>query len=177
MQIKEKIYLENSTYHIIMFDDEFSIPEEARAMNVFRTIRWPKSEIYCPKCKSTKIHDKGLRYDTRRYQCQEKDCAHNFSDTDGTDFHYSKLTMGEIFYILFNINYKSVKVMSEELERSRSAVNDLVNKFKESFEKNEDLEYDVEEEEDDLTINEVNEIPTAPMGRILKNAGSHRKLK
>lgn len=160
-----------------MLDEDFlGMVEEARVMNVFRSIRWPNGDVYCPKCKSTKIHVKGLRDNNRRYQCQEKDCELNFNDTYGTEFHYSKLSMSEIFYVLFNLNYKSVKEMAEELEYTRSTINSLVNKFKESFEKNEDLKYDVGDDSEPETL-DINDIPVAPMNRILKNADTYRKRK
>lgn len=103
------------------------VPDEEKCVEIFRQIRWSDG-VYCPQCKSTSIQKRGVEGKTRRYSCNT--CGSNFSDFTGTIFARKRLPLGEIFYILTNMDKKSVKRLSEELGRSRSTVHLLVREFR-----------------------------------------------
>lgn len=88
------------------------IPDEDRAMEIFRRIKWANG-VHCPECNSFSIHKRGFQGKSRRYSCNN--CRLNFSDLTGTIFANKKLSMGEMFYILMNLDKKSIKRLSEEL--------------------------------------------------------------
>lgn len=69
------------------------IPGGERAIEIFRQIRWSNG-VYCPKCKSFEIYNRGVLGKTRRYSCKE--CGSNFSDLTDSLFVNKKLPMGEI---------------------------------------------------------------------------------
>ncbi len=109
---------------------ELFIPEEDRAMDVFRSIRWSNG-IYCPKCKSFKIYNRGFQGKTRRYSC--KKCQLNFSDLTGSIFENKKIPMGEMLYILMNLDKKSIKRLSEELGHKWDTIYRLAKDFRENL--------------------------------------------
>ena len=80
---------------------DIEVPDEKVAMAFFRSIRWVNG-VYCPKCKSYNINNRGIQGRTRRYSC--KDCGSNFNDFTGTFFHKSKIPLGIMLYILFNLD-------------------------------------------------------------------------
>jgi len=115
---------------------EVLIPDEERAMDIFREIRWSNG-VYCPKCKSFDIYTRGFQGKTRRFSC--KNCGLNFSDLTGTIFAKKRIPMGEIFYILINLDKKSIKRLSEELGRKWDTVYAIAQDFRrEVVEKAED---------------------------------------
>jgi hypothetical protein len=50
-------------------------------------------------------------------------------------FHKSKISLGEIFYILNNLGNKSIKEMSEELNCSRQSIHRISRLFNEELDK------------------------------------------
>ena len=108
----------------------FFIPDEKRCIELFRHVRWG-SGVYCPSCKSFSVQKRGIEGKTRRYSCNT--CGNNFSDFTGTIFAHKRLPLGEMFYILVNMDKKSVKRLSEELNRARSTVHLLVREFRENL--------------------------------------------
>ncbi|MBM4241966.1 MAG: hypothetical protein FJ150_09955 [Euryarchaeota archaeon] len=106
------------------------IPDENRAMEIFRKIRWAE-RIHCPKCNSLSIQNRGFQGKTKRYSCNE--CGLNFSDLTGTIFANKKLPMGEMLYILINLDKKSVKQLSEELGHKWESVYRLARDFRENL--------------------------------------------
>lgn len=75
--------------------------DEKRAMEIFRGVKWVDG-AHCPKCNSSAIHNRGFQGKTKRYSCTN--CGSNFSDFTGTIFVNKKLSMGEMFYILMNLD-------------------------------------------------------------------------
>lgn len=56
---------------VMKWDDlvlDLFIPDEDRAIEIFRQIIWSNG-VYCPKCKSFKIYNRGTQSKTRRYSC------------------------------------------------------------------------------------------------------------
>jgi len=106
------------------------IPDEKGSIEVFRRIRWADG-VYCPKCKSLNIYNRGVKGRTRRYSCNG--CGFNFTDFTGTIFAHKKLSLGEMFYILANLDNKSVKRLSEELGRTRQSVHRLAKEFRQDL--------------------------------------------
>lgn len=106
------------------------IPDEERAIEIFRQIRWSDG-VYCPKCKSFEIYNRGVQGKTRRYSCKE--CGSNFSDLTGSIFANKKLPIGEMLYILMNLDKKSVKRLSEELGHKWDSVYHLAKEFRENL--------------------------------------------
>ena len=104
------------------------IPEDEKVLKVFRCIRWSDG-VYCPECKSFDIYKRGDLNQTqiKRYSC--KNCGRNFTDFTGTIFAYKKLPLGEMFYILMNIDKKSVKRLSEELNHKWESVYRITKEF------------------------------------------------
>ena len=98
---------------------DIEVPDEKVAMAFFRSIRWVNG-VYCPKCKSYNINNRGIQGRTRRYSC--KDCGSNFNDFTGTFFHKSKIPLGIMLYILFNLDNKTTTQLSEELDYSRQCI-------------------------------------------------------
>ncbi|MDR0912514.1 MAG: hypothetical protein LBM96_07955 [Methanobrevibacter sp.] len=67
----------------------------------------------------------------RIYRYSYKSCGSNFNDFTDTIFNKSKVPMGEMLYILFNLDNKSIKQMSEELISSRQAIHRIAKLFRE----------------------------------------------
>ncbi|MDR2623266.1 MAG: transposase [Methanobrevibacter sp.] len=109
------------------------LPSEETCINMFREIRWSLG-VYCPKCKSYEIHNRGSPFKTRHYSC--KKCGLNFSDYTGTIFHKTKVPMNVIFYILFNLPFKSVNMISKELPYTRKTITRIANLIRDNLEKN-----------------------------------------
>jgi len=112
---------------------ELFIPDEEKAFEALRGMRWPEG-VYCPRCKSHNLQKRGIRGVSQRYSCN--DCELNFNDFTGTIFANKNMSLGEMFYILHNIDVESVKRLSEELERDWSTVNGLVKDFKRNLAEN-----------------------------------------
>lgn len=49
---------------------DFFVPDENKAMNIFRRIRWVNG-VYCPGCKSFEVYDRGFQGKSRRYSCKK----------------------------------------------------------------------------------------------------------
>lgn len=112
---------------------ELFIPDEKKAFEVFRSVRWIDG-VYCPRCNSRNLQKRGIQSRSQRYFCN--DCELNFSDLTGTIFATRKIPMGEMLYILSNIDVKSVKRLSEELEHDWGTINSLVKDFKRNLAQN-----------------------------------------
>ena len=133
-----------------VLDSNLFIPNDKIAMDVFRSIRWAEG-VYCPKCKSNNIIHRGIRGQARRYSCNG--CGSNFNDFTNTMFHKNKVPMGVMLYILTNLQNKSVKQLSEELDYSRVTIHKITRKFKESLlDKHEPSKIDSEIEVDEMYI-------------------------
>ena len=104
------------------------IPDDQVAMAFFRSVRWVNG-VYCPKCKSYNINNRGNQGRTRRYTC--KDCGANFNDFSGTIFHKSKIPLNVMLYILFNMDNKTTTQLSEELDYSRQCITRISKLFRE----------------------------------------------
>lgn len=92
---------------------------EDEALEIFRGIRWADG-VYCPKCKSFNINNRGKQGNSHRYSCT--DCGNNFSDFTNTPFEYSKIPLSKMIYILVNIGNKSVNQIAKELKLHRNSV-------------------------------------------------------
>ena len=122
---------------------DIEVPDEKVAMAFFRSIRWVNG-VYCPKCKSYNINNRGIQGRTRRYSC--KDCGSNFNDFTGTFFHKSKLPLGIMLYILFNLDNKTTTQLSEELDYSRQCISRISKLFRDKLLTNPEY-FDFEEEQ------------------------------
>lgn len=109
---------------------ELFIPDEEKAFETLRGMRWPDG-IYCPRCNSRNLQKRGIQSRSQRYSCNDYEL--NFSNLTGTIFATKKMYMGEMLYILANIDAKSVKRLSEELERDWSIVDSLIKDFKQNL--------------------------------------------
>jgi transposase-like protein len=111
------------------------LPDEENVLDIFRCIRW-SGGVYCPGCKSYKVYKRGFIRKTpvRRYSCNN--CGKNFTDLTGTIFSNRKLLMGEVLYIIFNLNKKSVNRLSKELDHKWESIYRLSKDFKECIAKN-----------------------------------------
>ncbi|MDI6644202.1 MAG: transposase [Methanobacteriaceae archaeon] len=109
---------------------ELCVPEDERALDVFRCIRWSDG-VYCPECKSFEVYKRGYLNKTRikRYSC--KICKKNFTDLTGTIFANKKLPLGEMFYIIMNLDKKSIKHLAEELGHKWDSVYRIAHQFRE----------------------------------------------
>ena len=119
------------------------IPDEKVAMAFFRSIRWVNG-VYCPKCNSYNINNRGQQGRVRRYSC--KDCGTNFNDFTGTFFHKSRIPLGVMLYVLFNMESKTVTQMADELDYSRQCISRISKLFKDKLLTNPEF-FDVDEEE------------------------------
>ncbi len=122
---------------------DIEVPDEKVAMAFFRSIRWVNG-VYCPKCKSYNINNRGIQGRTRRYSC--KDCGSNFNDFTGTFFHKSKIPLGIMLYILFNLDNKTTTQLSEELDYSRQCIARISKLFRDKLLSNSEY-FDFEEEQ------------------------------
>lgn len=113
---------------------KLSIPDDKRALEIFKCIRWVDG-VYCPECKSFDTYKRGYLNKTkvRRYSC--KKCGKNFTDFTGTVFANKNLPLGEMFYIIANLDKKSIKRLSEELGHKWESVYRLSKDFKECLAK------------------------------------------
>jgi transposase-like protein len=109
---------------------ELSVPEDDKALQVFRCIRWSDG-VYCPECKSFEVYNRGYLNQTqiKRYSC--KTCGKNFTDFTGTIFSNKKLPLGDMFYIILNLDKKSIKRLSEESKHKWDSVYRLAQEFRE----------------------------------------------
>jgi hypothetical protein len=85
-------------------------------------------------CKSYEIHNRESPFKTKYYYC--KKYGSNFSDYTGTIFHKTKVPMNVIFSILFNLPFKSVNMISNELPYSRKTIIRIANLIRENLENN-----------------------------------------
>ena len=108
------------------------VPDEKVAMAFFRSIRWVNG-VYCPKCKSYNINNRGIQGRTRRYSC--KDCGSNFNDFTGI-----------MLYILFNLDNKTTTQLSEELDYSRQCISRISKLFRDKLLTNPEY-FDFDEEQ------------------------------
>ncbi|MEE0924701.1 MAG: transposase [Methanobrevibacter sp.] len=122
---------------------DIEVPDEKVAMAFFRSIRWVNG-VYCPKCKSYNINNRGIQGRTRRYSC--KDCGSNFNDFTGTFFHKSKIPLGIMLYILFNLDNKTTTQLSEELDYSRQCISRISKLFRDKLLTNPEY-FDFDEEQ------------------------------
>ena len=122
---------------------DIEVPDEKVAMAFFRSIRWVNG-VYCPKCKSYNINNRGIQGRTRRYSC--KDCGSNFNDFTGTFFHKSKIPLGIMLYILFNLDNKTTTQLSEELDYSRQCIARISKLFRDKLLTNPEY-FDFDEEQ------------------------------
>ncbi len=122
---------------------DIEVPDEKVAMAFFRSIRWVNG-VYCPKCKSYNINNRGIQGRTRRYSC--KDCGSNFNDFTGTFFHKSKIPLGIMLYILFNLDNKTTTQLSEELDYSRQCISRISKLFRDKLLSNPEY-FDFDEEQ------------------------------
>ena len=122
---------------------DIEVPDENVAMAFFRSIRWVNG-VYCPKCKSYNINNRGIQGRTRRYSC--KDCGSNFNDFTGTFFHKSKIPLGIMLYILFNLDNKTTTQLSEELDYSRQCISRISKLFRDKLLTNPEY-FDFDEEQ------------------------------
>lgn len=111
------------------------VPDEEKVLDLFRCIRW-SGGVYCPECRSDKVYKRGFVRKTpvRRYSCNN--CGKNFTDLTGTIFSNKKIPMGEVFYVIFNLDKKSVKRLSEELGHKWESIYRLSKDFKECLAEN-----------------------------------------
>lgn len=147
--------------------DKFAM-DENDALRIFRSIRWANG-VYCPKCKSFEIKKKGKQGRVNRYAC--KSCENNFSDFSDTIFYKSRVPMGVMFYILLNMNNKSIKQMSEELNYNRSTISRIANIFRENLLKkheNPKLENEIEIDEMYVSAGDkgIKKLPTEKRTKI-----------
>ena len=105
---------------------EIKTPDDKIAMAFFRSLRWVNG-VYCPQCKSYDIVNRGQQGRVRRYSC--KNCKSNFNDFTGTIFHKSRIPMGMMLYVLFNMNDKTITQLSEETGYSRQCISRLKHLF------------------------------------------------
>ena len=124
-----------------IFNPNVEIPDDQVAMAFFRSVRWVNG-VYCPKCKSYNINNRGNQGRTRRYVC--KDCGANFNDFSGTIFHKSKIPLNVMLYILFNLDKKTTTQLSEELDYSRQCISRISKLFREKLLSNPEF-FDLEE--------------------------------
>jgi len=64
----------------------------------------------------------------KRYSC--KTCGKNFTDLTGTIFANKKLPLGEMFYIILNLDKKSIKRLAEELGHKWDSVYRIAHEFR-----------------------------------------------
>lgn len=105
---------------------EIKTPDDKIAMAFFISLRWVNG-VYCPQCKSYDIVNRGQQGRVRRYSC--KNCKSNFNDFTGTIFHKSRIPMGMMLYVLFNMNDKTITQLSEETGYSRQCISRLKHLF------------------------------------------------
>jgi len=117
------------------------IPDDQVAMAFFRSVRWVNG-VYCPKCKSYNVNNRGNQGRTRRYVC--KDCGANFNDFSGTIFHKSKIPLNVMLYILFNLDKKTTTQLSEELDYSRQCISRISKLFRDKLLSNPEF-FDIDE--------------------------------
>lgn len=111
------------------------IPDDDKVINLIKSIRWSVG-LYCPKCGSKNVIKHGFVGKTtlQRYTCKE--CEKHFNDLTGTIFQNKRIPMGECFYIINQLDKKSIKRLSEELGRKWETVNQLAKDFKKALENN-----------------------------------------
>lgn len=113
-----------------VFNNKTIILNNDLAMDFYRSIRWAYG-LYCPKCKSLNIINRGMRAQTKRYSCN--DCKNNFNDFTNTVFYKSKVPMSIIFYVLVNLENKTITQISKEINYSKATVYKISKKFNESL--------------------------------------------
>lgn len=111
------------------------IPNDEAVLKVFREVRWSNG-VYCPICESKNTIKRGFVRKTplRRYGCKE--CGKDFTDLTGTIFSNKQIKLGECFYIITQLDKKSIKRLSEELGHKWETINRLAKDFKESLNQN-----------------------------------------
>jgi len=71
---------------------------EKECLRIFRFVRWSDG-VYCPICGSRWLKKNGHYKGYQRYLC--KVCGGSFNDKTGTVFHYSHVSLGVWFLIIY----------------------------------------------------------------------------
>ena len=107
------------------------IPDEERCIEIFRQLRWSNG-VYCPYCKFFNVY-KIVRLKVKHGNIHVTSAKLISLILQVLYLHIKKLSLGETFYILANLDKKSVKRLSEELGRTRQSVYRLAKEFKQDL--------------------------------------------
>lgn len=95
-----------------MEDDGYSLKslilDDEKVLMLFKSIRWVNG-VYCPEYGSKNVIKHGFVRQTllQRYTCKE--CEKHFNDLTGTIFSNKRIPLGESFYIITQLDKKSIK--------------------------------------------------------------------
>jgi transposase-like protein len=119
------------------------VPDDEKVLNIFKGIRWADG-VYCPKCCSKNVVKYGFVHKTpqRRYLCRE--CKKLFTDLTGTIFSNKQIPLGESFYIITQLDKKTIKRLAKELGDKWETINRLAKDFKKCLNSNTSDPYSLE---------------------------------
>lgn len=106
--------------------DGMDLPDTEECLRTLRRHRWPDG-ITCPKCGSSETIKKGTTgKDAQRYKCHG--CDRRFDDLTGTLFSGHRFSLPEMFFILREMDQRSVAQIARQLDRSYKSILEFVHK-------------------------------------------------
>lgn len=100
--------------------DEVVLPDEAACLQSIRRHRWPEA-ITCPRCDSADTTKEGwTSKGAQRYRCH--DCDSTFNDLTETFFAEHRLSLPEMFYIIWEMDETATAGIARHLDRSSQSV-------------------------------------------------------
>lgn len=102
------------------------LPRKEDCLEFLRRYKWPE-EVMCPHCDSAEVIKKGMtKKGAQRYRCHT--CNSTFNDLTGTIFAEHRLSLPEMFHIIWELEDKQTAQIARQLDRSYKSVLDFVHK-------------------------------------------------
>jgi len=96
------------------------LPKREDCLEYLQKVKW-KGTVRCPYCCSSDVWSDGITpKGAEKYQCQR--CYRYFNDLTGTIFEHHHFSVEEMFYILKEMEAKSTRQISLEIDRDYDSV-------------------------------------------------------
>lgn len=113
-----------------MDEAQRTLPADEQCLQCLRECRFD-GDVSCPHCAATTITRKGTTAKgARQYHC--RGCGSYFNDLTGTVFAGHQLSVEEMFYIIAQMNRRSVVDISRDLTRTYKTVLQFAHKATDS---------------------------------------------
>lgn len=108
---------------------ESAVPADTTCLEYVREHR-AEEEVSCPHCGQRDVLLKGTTgKDAQQYYCRA--CQSYFNELTGTVFAGQRLCLGEMFFIIWQMDRRSITDITNELNRTYKTVLEFVHKVRE----------------------------------------------